>query len=82
MLRKFFASFFIYPDKILQYKLHLTILANYATVLQVQYHGEQRTMTTPWPLHAIRQINTNATHHTMKENYRYKIIRLKTENNK
>ena len=45
----------------LQYKLHFTLLANYSTILQVRYHGEQWTMSTPWPLHATRQTNTNAT---------------------
>ena len=70
----------------LQYKLHSTLLANYSTILQVRYHGEQWTMPIPWPLHATRETNTNATltlnqcYKKRKEVYIYR--RLQVQDNK
>ena len=54
IFNKFFVnvSFFFFYSNINIYNISYVelYLSNYFTTLQVRYHGERKTMTTPWPI--------------------------------
>ena len=48
---------FLFNYKYLQYIITFNYTySNYYTTLQVRYHGERKTMTTPWPMKKTRNV--------------------------